>query len=252
MNQEREYKITPSPDYLSTAQEMDLFQNVVYRLIHNVKQKVANPDSILEICFGDSFYSELLRDVYPNSDFFLLNLEKNVPRSLTPLYGSISSDRFDIILISPNGYLHQCKDEIMRFCHTRLKEEGLFAGILFGYDMFMELRTSWNWLASQQVLETEVFTSFPTNSAWQERFKQSGLVISSIKEEWFRKYHKSSQELFQIATKLNFLQTVEKKDSLTINDTIEEWMTSYDRGFRTKEGRIYATYHLIELIGHFL
>jgi hypothetical protein len=177
---------------------------------------------------------------------FLLNLES------TTLHERKFPDQFDIIFVSPNGYLHPCDDEMMNFCHTKLKQGGLFASIMLGPDMFMELSTSMNFVETDQEEDTAFSISFPTRSQWQDKMQQHGMSIWESKEEWYRKTYSSSRELFQIATMLGFFQTVEIEKNRELQLFFQEWMKFYDRGFRTKEGRIYTTYHLIELIGYFL
>ncbi len=246
VNQEREYEITPFPAPFSTIQEIDVFQNITCRLVHTVKKLKRNPINILEICFGESCYMELLQDVFPDADLFLLNLEN------TTLIEQQFPDQFDVILVSPNGYLHQCDDEMMNFCHSKLKQGGLFASIMLGSDMFMELSSSMNFVEADRDWDDSLRMSFPTKSQWQDRLQQNGLSIWESKEEWYRKTYSSSRELFQIAAMLGFFQTVDIEKNQELQLFFQEWMKFYDRGFRTKEGRIYTTHHLIELIGFFL
>jgi hypothetical protein len=244
VNQEREYGIMPSLLPFSSIQEVEICQKMAFRLVHTVKQKEPAATSILEICLEESLFTDLLRDAYPDADLFLLKIDNDFVNQYS------IPDQFDIIMVSPSCQKHPCVEDLISFCHSKLKQGGLFASILLGPDTFLELSTCITWMEQQQDCES-LIDSFSA-SLWEQKLHQVGLSMWQSKEEWFRESCKNSQELFQIAATLGFFQTKNTVQTPEMVRFFREWMKTYQRGFRTKDDRISVTYHFIERVGYFL
>ncbi|MXQ54009.1 hypothetical protein [Shimazuella alba] len=259
VNQEHEYGISSFLSAPSSFQEIDICQKISFRLVHKVKQKRPFAISILEIYVTEPMFSDLLKDIYPDSDLFLLKMEADIFLSWKKqhIVQIISRhrygipDQFDIIIISPSCQFQKETQALFKLSQVLLQETGIIAGAFLGPDTFLELHTCLNWIENS-ISEQFPVAYFTPQSYWEKHISKDGLQLEVYQEDQFRKNYHNSQAVFQVAAAFGFFHCVEKELSNDNNHLLHNWMKAYDQGFRTKDGNVYTTYHVIELIGSFL
>jgi malonyl-CoA O-methyltransferase len=256
VNQEHEYGISSFLSAPSSFQENEISQKIAFRLVHKVKQRRQFAISILEIYVTEPIFSDLLKDIYPDSDLFLFKMDASNSWNTKTIVQIISHhrdavpDKFDIIIIAPNCQFGQEVTLLLEWVEALLEKKGLVATTFFGPDTFLEMKACLNWIDHAES-EYSV-TCFPSKNSWEKRWEQHGLYLDDVQEDQFRKTYHNSRAIFQMAAMLGYFQAMEEQLLNNNNNMLHSWMKAYEQGFRTKDGNVYTTYHLIDLIGHFL
>lgn len=259
VNQEHEYGISSFLSAPSSFQENEVCQKVAFRLVHTIKKRRQFAISILEIYVTEPMFSDLLQDVYPDSDLFLLKMNANhfINWNKSAIVQVISHhhegipDKFDIIIISPNCQFQREMQALFQFSRAMLEESGIVATTFFGPDTFMELHTCLGWVDDSE-LGNYPSSPFTPRNYWERRLKQDGLYLEDVQEVQFRKTYLNSFGVFQMAALFGYFHTLEQNRTEDNTYLIHNWMKAYNQGFRTKDGNVYTTYHLIDLIGRYL
>ncbi|WP_156877767.1 hypothetical protein [Shimazuella kribbensis] len=257
VNQEHEYGISSFLSAPSSFQENEICQKIAFRLVHKVKQRRQFAISILEIYVTQPIYTDLLKDIYPDSDLFLFKMDAGISWNTQTIVQIISHHRdgvpeqFDIIIIAPNCQFGKEIPVLMDWTRSLLEKNGMVASTFFGPNTFLEMKTCLNWIDHSENEEYPA-VAFPSRNSWEKRLEPHGFYWDDVQEDQFRKTYHNSHAIFQIAAKFGYFQTMEEQVINNKNHMLHSWMKAYEQGFRTKDGNVYTTYHLIDLIGHFL
>ncbi|MCH5586475.1 hypothetical protein MK805_16160 [Shimazuella sp. AN120528] len=259
VNQEHEYGISSFLSAPSSFQENEICQKISFRLVHTIKQRRQFAISILEIYVTEPMFTDLIQDVYPDSDLFLLKMNADIfmTWNKSAIVQIISHhrdgipDKFDIIIISPNCQFQREMPALFQFSGALLEESGIVATTFFGPHTFMELHNCLSWIDDSEMGNYPP-AQFNPRTYWEKRLEQDGLHLEDVQEVQFRKTYHNSQGVFQMAALFGYFHAMEQKLADDNNHLLHNWMKAYDQGFRTKDGNVYTTYHLIDLIGRFL
>lgn len=242
----REHKYEISAFQSASLQDNTVCQKLAFRLLHMVKQRKQFAVSILEIYVTKPLYSNLLQEIYPDSNVFLLKVdEQKTIKSFFTKQSTTIPKQFDMIILSPNCQFHQ---EIFTYLQTSqqlLNDEGIIAATFLGSQAFFEMQTCFHWLEDTASIPYPLPPCSP--DYWQHKFAHTNIDIEIVQEVQFRQSYHNSQSIFHTAALLGYFQ----RDAAVFDQhLLHQWMNAYDQGFRSKDGSVYTTFHLVDFIGH--